>query len=57
MRLEEGRLAVRAAPGALPVAPAMKVVPEIGAAMATGAVSMLYYSMKHRTQLDRKSVG
>lgn len=50
MRLEEG-LAVRAAPPAPPVAPTMRAVPEIGAAMTTGAALMLYSSMKHRTQL------
>ncbi len=47
MRVEEGRLAVRAAPF---VAPAMHPNGS-GAAMATDARLMLYSSMKHRTQL------
>jgi hypothetical protein len=51
MRLEEGRLAVRAAPlPALPVPP-MSGSRALGAAMATEARLMLYSSMKHRTQL------
>jgi len=50
MRVEEGRLAVRAAPF---VAPAMRPHGSqgLGAAMATDARVMLYSSMKHRTQL------
>jgi hypothetical protein len=50
MRVEEGRLAVRAAPL---VASAMRPNGSqgLGAAMATDAELMLYSSMKHRTQL------
>jgi hypothetical protein len=54
MRVEEGRLAVRAAP-LVPVAPP-SVPPASGsralpAVVASGAGFMLYSSMKHRTQL------
>ena len=50
MRVEEGRLAVRAAPLA---APAMRPKGSRGpgAAVATDVRLMLYSSMKHRTQL------
>jgi len=52
MRLEEGRLALRAAPlaGPLPVRSGALAGVE-GAAIATDARLMLYSSMKHRTQL------
>lgn len=50
MRLEEGRLAVRAAPLPPPTAPG-NGLPAIATAMATDARLMLYCSMKHRTQL------
>jgi hypothetical protein len=48
MRLDEGRLALRAAPLAGPLPP-----PEVlaGVAITTDARLMLYSSMKHRTQL------
>jgi len=51
MRLEEGRLAQRAAPPPPPVTPLPRRPPVVDAAMATGARLMLYSSMKHRTQL------
>ena len=52
MRVEEGRLAVRAAPlAAPPVLPAMNGSHAPGAGMATDSRLMLYSSMKHRTQL------
>jgi hypothetical protein len=51
MRLEEGRLAMRAAPLAAPALAPMSGSPALGAAMATDARLMLYSSMKHRTQL------
>jgi hypothetical protein len=47
MRLAEGRLALRAAP--LELAPGRKGAPRTR--KATGKGLMLYYSMKHRTQL------
>jgi hypothetical protein len=50
MRVEEGRLAVRAAPLVAPASPTGGS-PGLGAAMATDARLMLYSSMKHRTQL------
>jgi hypothetical protein len=51
MRLDEGRPVARAAPLALPRAPALNGSPAVGAVMATDARLMLYSSMKHRTQL------
>lgn len=51
MRVEEGRLAVRAAPPLAPTAPPPSRSPRLGAAMATDVGLMLYSSMKHRTQL------
>ena len=48
MRLEEGRLAMRAAPL---VTPPMNGSSGLGPAMATDGRLMLYSSMKHRTQL------
>jgi hypothetical protein len=51
MRVEEGRLAERAAPPIVPVALPAKGSRRLGAAMATDARLMLYSSMKHRTQL------
>lgn len=51
MRLEEGRLAVRAAPLASRSMPPMSESPAPAAVMATDARLMLYSSMKHRTQL------
>ncbi len=53
MRLEEGRLAVRAAPLAVPAMPLVSGSGSrtAGAAMATDVGLMLYSSMKHRTQL------
>jgi hypothetical protein len=50
MRLEEGRLAMRAAPLPAP-APPMNGSHALGVVMATDARLMLYSSMKHRTQL------
>jgi hypothetical protein len=50
MRVEEGRLAVRAAPF-IPVAMHPNGSQGRDAAMATDARLMLYSSMKHRTQL------
>ena len=50
MRVEEGRLAVRAAPALAPALPPSGL-PGLGVAMATDARVMLYSSMKHRTQL------
>jgi hypothetical protein len=50
MRLEEGRLAMRAVP-LTPVAPPANGRSVVGAGMATDARFMLYSSMKHRTQL------
>lgn len=50
MSLGEGRLALRAAPLALP-APPLDGSHAVGVAMATEARFMLYSSMKHRTQL------
>jgi len=50
MRVEEGRLATRAAP--LPLqAPPLGDLRSFGEKMASGARFMLYSSMKHRTQL------
>lgn len=49
MSLGEGRLALRAAPLALPALLDRSHAP--GVAMATDARLMLYSSMKHRTQL------
>lgn len=51
MRVEEGRLATRAAPLTPLVAPLPNGSHALGAAMATDARLMLYSSMKHRTQL------
>jgi len=51
MRVEEGRLAMRAAPLAPPSMPPLNGSHGFGAAMATDARLMLYSSMKHRTQL------
>ena len=51
MRLEEGRLAVRAAPLASRSLPPMSGSPAPAVVMATDARLMLYSSMKHRTQL------
>lgn len=49
MRVEEGRLAIQAAP---PIVPSPLVEARgPGAAMTTGVEAMLYSSMKHRTQL------
>ncbi|HKB50228.1 MAG TPA: hypothetical protein VKC63_02220 [Solirubrobacterales bacterium] len=51
MRVEEGRLAMRAAPLAAPATPLMTGSHALGAAMTTDVALMLYSSMKHRTQL------
>ena len=51
MSLEEGRLALRAAQLAAPVAARANGLPLGGAPITTGARLMLYSSMKHRTQL------
>jgi hypothetical protein len=51
MRLEEGRLATRAAPLAPPAVSPTNGSRGLAAAMATDARLMLYSSMKHRTQL------
>jgi hypothetical protein len=51
MRLEEGRLATRAAPRLAPVLPASRVQRGLPPVMATDGGTMLYSSMKHRTQL------
>jgi hypothetical protein len=51
MSLGEGRLALRAAPLALPAPPVLNGSHSQGVAMATDARFMLYSSMKHRTQL------
>jgi hypothetical protein len=50
MRLDEGRLATRAAPlSILPLPP--RVLPRLEGDVPTDGRSMLYSSMKHRTQL------
>jgi hypothetical protein len=51
MRLEEGRLATRAAPRLAPLLPASKAARAIPAAVTSYGRVMLYSSMKHRTQL------
>jgi hypothetical protein len=51
MRVEEGRLAMRAAPLALPPGGQGNGPRRLAAAMATDPGLMLYSSMKHRTQL------
>lgn len=51
MRVEEGRLAERAAPPFLPLAPRTKRSRRPRVAITTDAEDMLYSSMKHRTQL------
>jgi hypothetical protein len=51
MRVEEGRLAMRAAPLTPLVTPLPSGSDALGAAMATDARLMLYSSMKRRTQL------
>lgn len=51
MRLGEGRLALRAAPFALPPTPPVNESQVLDAAMTTDPRLMLYSSMKHRTQL------
>lgn len=51
MRVEEGRLAERAAPPLAPLALPAKGSRRPRVAMATDAGVMLYSSMKHRTQL------
>jgi hypothetical protein len=51
VRLEEGRLGVRAAPLPVPTVPSMNGSRALGVARATDARLMLYSSMKHRTQL------
>ncbi len=50
MRVEDGRLAMRAAP-LIGAAMRQNGVPGFGASMPTDARLMLYSSMKHRTQL------
>jgi hypothetical protein len=51
MKLEEGRLAMRAAPLALPPLPPAGGARRVGAGITTDVRLMLYSSMKHRTQL------
>jgi hypothetical protein len=51
MRLEEARLAVRAAPLPPSALPPLNRPRALAAAMATDTGLMLYSSMKHRTQL------
>jgi hypothetical protein len=51
MRLDEGRLATRAAPLPPPVMPRLSGLRGAGAAITTDPRLMLYSSMKHRTQL------
>src|SRR3954452_21815438 len=50
MRIEEGRLDMRAAPPPL-MSPRTAAAGRSATQIATDARSMLYYSMKHRTQL------
>jgi hypothetical protein len=51
MRLEEGRLATRAAPRPVSLPPASRSARAVPAAITTDTGLMLYSSMKHRTQL------
>jgi hypothetical protein len=51
VRVEEGRLAERAAPSLVPLPLRAKGSRGARVAMATDAGAMLYSSMKHRTQL------